>query len=845
LKALIKTISFSLLLLILSVSCSRKKNNFLTRNFHAITTEYNVLFNGFEAFEVGKAQVNQAFFDDFFELLPVERIQINDDGLFFTTGKRNPNFVYAEEKAVKAVQKHSITEGGLEYNPQIDEAYLLLGEARYFDQRFIPAIDAFNYLINEYPNSDKVNTAKIWLAKTNFRLENIDLAMSQLQEIIALELEPADRAEASAALAQAFIVEEDYSAAINHLKTARVLLKDKVKKGRYTYIIGQLYDKLGQTDSASVAFEEVIKMNRKIPRDYHINAHMQRIKYRAGTKADEDFEKYLKKLEKNRENRPYLDRIFNQIGDFHLSNADDSLAIKFYNKSLAANKRNKKITARNYNQLADMAFDNSEYLRAGAYFDSTLTQLNPKSKAYRILKRKRDNLADLILYENQIRRNDSILSLVAMTDTQKLSYFEIYTDSLKADFEAKQAAANAEVERNVITSGAMLRKSQAGRQSSGPFYFYNSQTVENGKKEFQKIWGNRSYQNNWRWSSSDDNSVDNKAENETQESIATENELFDPQFYISKIPSDQTIIDSIKQERDLGYYKLGFIYKNKLSENDLSIEKFDDLLSFNPDEELVVPSKYNLYKIYQDKEEFETAEALKQDIINNYPNTRYAAILLNPNVALESDENSAEKTFGRLYKLHENENYQTVIEGCKKAIIQFDDDPIVPKFEFLKAKASGRLYGFKAYEEQVKFIALNYADTPQGAYAQRLIDEVFPNLAKTEFTADDTSQNNKAVYIFNKPFDNTVMESFKKQIDSVNIRLGYKDLRTSVEFYDKTTTFVIINGLKSKLGAEGYVSLLKDDHKIEHEPNFAISQDNYELVQRHKILDAYLSKEIK
>jgi hypothetical protein len=33
-----------------------------------------------------------------------------------------------------------------EKNFQIDEAYLLLGKARYYDQRFIPALDAFNYI---------------------------------------------------------------------------------------------------------------------------------------------------------------------------------------------------------------------------------------------------------------------------------------------------------------------------------------------------------------------------------------------------------------------------------------------------------------------------------------------------------------------------------------------------------------------------------------------------------------------------------------------------------------------------------------------------------------------------
>jgi hypothetical protein len=54
---------------------------------------------------------------------------------------------------------------GRERNFQIDEAYLLLGKARYYDQRFIPALDAFNYILYKYPNSSNIYEAKIWRGK--------------------------------------------------------------------------------------------------------------------------------------------------------------------------------------------------------------------------------------------------------------------------------------------------------------------------------------------------------------------------------------------------------------------------------------------------------------------------------------------------------------------------------------------------------------------------------------------------------------------------------------------------------------------------------------------------------
>jgi hypothetical protein len=38
-------------------------------------------------------------------------------------------------------------------------------KARYYDQRFIPALDAFNYILYKYPNSSNIYEAKIWRGK--------------------------------------------------------------------------------------------------------------------------------------------------------------------------------------------------------------------------------------------------------------------------------------------------------------------------------------------------------------------------------------------------------------------------------------------------------------------------------------------------------------------------------------------------------------------------------------------------------------------------------------------------------------------------------------------------------
>ena len=77
-------------------------------------------------------------------------------------------FAQSEEKAVLAIQKHAMNIAGKEKNPQMDEAYFLLGQSRYYDQRFIPSLEAFNYILFKYPTSELVNKAKIWRLLAGF-----------------------------------------------------------------------------------------------------------------------------------------------------------------------------------------------------------------------------------------------------------------------------------------------------------------------------------------------------------------------------------------------------------------------------------------------------------------------------------------------------------------------------------------------------------------------------------------------------------------------------------------------------------------------------------------------------
>lgn len=865
---------------IIAQSCSRKKDTFINRNFHALGTKYNVLYNGNLALDRGKLSVNDAFTENFWELLPVERMKVEDD-IFLPGQKNNPDFDLAEEKAIKAIQKHGMNIDGKEKNPQIDEAYLLLGKARYYDQRFVPALAAFNNILNKYPTSDKINQVKIWREKANMRLDNNEVAIKRLKRLLEEEegiIEGQDLADASAALAQAYINIKAKDSAIPQLAIAAENTKVKSEKARFHFIKGQLYNEFEEKDSANMEFDAIIKMHRQIPRAFYINAHLEKsYNFEPTSKESEiEFEEYMTELSENRENRPFLDKIFHRIAEYHKGKASDSLAEVFYNKSLRKTTTDNYLRATNYETLGNMYFDRTIYKTAGAYYDSTMTAMEKNTKSYRTIKKKRENLDDVIYYEDIAQLNDSILRMIKLPKEEQLAIYTKYAEDLKAkaieeakkkEIEARNQTnsrvnnqvntlnvpgkgnTNNSISRTSPNKGAMPIGLPSNKNTSN-FYFYNPSTVAYGKSEFLKLWGDRKLQDNWRLSD-DRADLERGEKGETEKITGTEKE-YDPQTYIASLPTDEVVIDSIAKDRNFAYYQLGILYKEKFSEFELSQSRFEDLLTYNPEERLILPSKYNLYKLYVELGLTSKADAMKSDIIANYPDSRYAEILSNPDAALSKDENSPEAIYKNLYQQFEEQNYAEVIAETERQIKRFEGDDFVPKFEILKTSAKGRLYGFEAYKEGINYIALTYANSDEGKKAQELLQNAIPVLAKKEFISDDKPKYFNVIYHFQNS-ENEDLEAFKKTLEEeIEKKISYFDLTTSIDVYDESSTFIVVHGLKSIQGAKGFAELLSSDEKDKRgrkikpkitKEYFAISSPNYTIIQRHKNLNAYLKLE--
>ena len=865
-NSLIKLFIFSGVLGIM-IACSTKKDRFINREFQALNTKYNVMYNGNVALDKGIEDLKLQYNDDFWTILPVERMVVSKEKSIPGDEAKNANFERAEEKATKAIQKRSMNIDGREVNPQMDEAHLLLGKSRYYTLRFIPALEAFNYVLYKYPESDRIYEVKIWREKTNMRMENDALAVINLRKLLR-EIKFKDQiyADANATLAQAFLNLNQKDSAIVKLQRATEYTKSDEEKARYQFITGQLLNTMGQKDSAFAAFQSVIDMKRKSPRRYVIQSHLQQAKAFDITKGDTiAFLENFNELLEDRENRPFLDFINHQLALFYDQQDNHKVAIKYYNTSLKKKMQDQYLVASNYRNLATLYFDDAKYPTAGKYYDSTLTVLDPRSREHKLIKKKRENLEDVIKYEGIAQTNDSILNLVQMSTEDRKIYFEKHIVDLKEQDKIAAEILKKQQEIEQIKQGgmleeensAMMSKSMAppsfdvGPKSTESFYFYNPATVSYGKNEFRKKWGKRTLGDNWRWS---DNAKGNASNSDEEETVETSNEneavaenVEDPRyttdFYTSQIPSKQEDIAVLIKDRNFAYYQLGTIYKEKFKEYELAADKLEKLLTLNPEERLILPSMYNLYKIYEIINPSKAA-AMKQKILATYPDSRYAQIISNEVLNAEQLSQTPEAKYESLYKKYEQNADVSLLEEVEAAIDLYTGDEIVSKFELLKANILGRLKGVGEYKTALNFVALNYPNSQEGKSAEQLLSKNIPLLEKLKFDGEKATSW-KLVFNIKDTInanDKILIEKIKKfTTERTAERLSF-----SVDNYIMNDVLLVVHGIPSESKAKDIVTILQEykDYLIK-EPVFVISTENYKVIQVQKKWDDYTKMQLE
>ncbi len=737
-KFIKKIVSVISVLTILS-SCSTRKDTIVSRNWHSLNTKFNVLFNGKEAFKKGIDGINESYKDDWFEQLPIEPIKFerekieipkfnNSIGAGFGNAKDEDKkastpFGIAEEKAVKAIQKHGMNIAGEERNSQIDDAYLLLGKARYYDQRFIPAIESFNYVISSYPFANLINETKIWRAKTNIRLDNEEFAIETLNLLLkvkdTLELElPEDiKEQGYTALAMAYVKMDSIQKAKKFLIKATETLNNKDQGARNLFVLGQIYSSENKKDSASVIFKKIINF-RKAPEKYKIHANIELAKNTTSDSASVVILNKMQKLVKNRDNRKYLDELYYQIGLLHEKNDSIDLATAYYNKSLRTNSDNIKQKTFTFEKLGNINFKNSKYQLASSYYDSIINiAADTLNLRIRRIKRKHRNLASLINFEETVTRTDSILKIASLSIEEQETFFKKYISNLK-----KKDEEIAQLKLNQQAFGASFGGNSLKSNKKGKWYFYNSQSLSFGKTEFKKTWGNRQLEDDWRWSSKI--STNNKKKDTLK--INQISLRYDLASYIKTIPTDKNKIDTLILDRNQALYELGLIYKEQFKNTKLAIERLERVASLNPKKELILPINWHLYQVYKDVGKQKKSDKHQNIILTKYTNTIFAKTIRNPNKKIEEEisVDEIENLYKEIYYLYKDNKYQETVAKVVDILPSIENSKLIAKFELLRAYAIGKYTDKKTYKFALEAIVIKYGNTAEGKQAKKIIEQL-------------------------------------------------------------------------------------------------------------------------
>jgi hypothetical protein len=115
--------------------------------------------------------------------------------------------------------------------------------------------------------------------------------------------------------------------------------------------------------------------------------------------------------------------------------------------------------------------------------------------------------------------------------------------------------------------------------------------------------------------------------------------------------------------------------------------------------------------------------------------------LNNPNylAELREEEMKVVRYYEELFRQYQEKNYRAVIAGADSALNYFEDDPLIPKFKYIRAMALGAAEGKEEMKVALDSLVAQHPSSEEGLEAQELIDYMyveFPEIMEADQAAE-------------------------------------------------------------------------------------------------------------
>lgn len=731
----------------------KQRTNAFTNNFFAY---YNTLFNGKEAMNEEiknrKSQHQDNFYNAYISIFTFENeYQIDEANkgasLFMNRAMPDTNdeksaLQIAEAKALKTIAKYSVMKNGLEKNNTIFDASILLTRARLYQNKPLEALDALNYLFTNMPNDKRIGLARIYqaqaLAKMGdyYRANEIFLTLDNLKKKYQ-KLK-------TIYYAEMLIAWDKKEEASIELENAFRLNKNRELRSRIAFLRGQILSNLGKSEEARESFATAYKYASDF--EFEVKSQIE-IAKTFGSQSDnyEEAQAYIEKISKKGTYASRKNEFLYAQGILAQKAGKEDQAQEYYKKALREKISDGQIRGLTFYEIAEYYFKKNDYIAAGAYYDSAISVMTYKPERQRLEKLSK-GIKKITQNYYLIKKNDSILALTRMPNYERKAFFEKHIALLKEKELKEEALAKEEARKKKDVSsdednyGMLFTNNLKGFQDFGNqskgFYFANATTMAKGEATFRQIWGNRSLQDNWRYSAKAKNIDDTKniimgIEN------AKDPRRFDTEFYIEKIPTDEKEIAQLKKDRDTASLGLGQMYHNILSNTSLATKTLYNLIDAKPERDVMLQALYQIFSMNYEKKP-QASERAKQIILSDFPYTPYAEFVRNPkNTVFQASSPEVEELYKQVFHLYEEEKYEEAKTVIHRVLETYQQDALIPKFTLLNAYITGKTVGKEVMILQLEQIALNYPRSAEGKKAEEVLKFLKSDLKAPEIKNEE------------------------------------------------------------------------------------------------------------
>lgn len=728
----VKTYITLAILCLLLPACSTKKNTAGTRFWQSFTTRYNVFFNGNQAYKQGCETKENGNRDNYTEIIPVFLVGNEKSA---TLG--NTSFDIAITKCEKAIHLHSIKkrpqiEAGKkmtpkmkaylsrkEFNPFLKNAWLLMGKAQFQKGDFSAASATFSYITRLYAAEPLVaNEARIWQARCYTAQE---WYYDAEESLAAAERDTLDKKLSNlrdATRADLLLAQKKYAEALPFLENTAASEKNKLKKARLYFLLGQVQREVGNAEAAYKALSKCIKQSP--PYEMAFNAQILQTEVLSEDNKVSGMIKRLQKMAKSSKNKEYLDQVYFAMGNIYMSQKDTAAAISAYETGRKKSTRNGIEKGILSLRLAEVYWDKGRYDKAGECYSEVISLLDKEYDGYEQITRRSKVLDELVPHTNAIYLQDSLLHLSTLSEEELGKAIDRVIEELKRkeEEERKARADSAAAARQNEMAGSTTTRPGINQQTnnntmlgqSKEWYFYNPMLVAQGKQDFRKTWGNRKNEDDWRRSNKtvlanlESDEIDYAAEDSLaalQDSLdalpshsetasAADSIANDPhnrEYYLKQIPfSEEAKTESHRIIKD-ALYNAGLIEKDKLEDFPLAAKTLTRLCTDYPDCPEREDAIYQLFLLYSRWGNHEQAAHYKSLLARDYPNGAMTRVITDPNYeytarfAREIEDSLYTATYAA-YRTHKSDQVEA---NFTRSTQQFPLGLNRPKFIFVHA----------------------------------------------------------------------------------------------------------------------------------------------------------------